>query len=425
LSKQFLIFISRDFPYGFREPYVENEILEFSQHYHKVFLMVPYAGEERRKGNTSKLPDNVMVIQFPTNRGLLSRLSDLLLVFTRLFWRELIFQQREHHIIFNRHRFRDMLGYLGSAVYFKKILTRFLKRNHIPFRKTTFYSYHLSEFTLGMVMMKRNKKIAGVFSRFLMLDDELHERFSVYQPFRRYVLQKINGVFSISNLGRDYLFDQAAGKVKPYLYVHRLGVRKEQSLNVQRKNGVLKILTISFLEKYKRISLLVEALEMAEHLEIEWHHIGDGNDQQNMKQFAFNHLFNKPNVKFRFTADSNTDQVYEIIRQDQPHVFISISQHEDVPVSILEALSFGIPVIAARVGAIAEVIQHQVNGMLLSSNPTPLELVNAISHISELDSATYCKMGQSAFQTYLDFAQAENNYGAMIYDMIQLSNRYD
>ena len=156
LSKQFLIFISRDFPYGFREPYIENEIVEFSQHYHKVFLMVPYAGEDRKKGHIRNLPENVMVIQFSTNRGFLSRLSDLLLVFTRLFWRELIFQQKEHHVIFNRQRFRDMLGYLGSGVYFKKILTRFLKRNHIPFRKTTFYSYHLCHNASRLCFIQRS-----------------------------------------------------------------------------------------------------------------------------------------------------------------------------------------------------------------------------------------------------------------------------
>jgi glycosyltransferase involved in cell wall biosynthesis len=425
LSKQFLIFVSRDFPYGFREPYVEDEINEFSQHYHKVFLMVPFLGAERRKEKIRKLPDNVVIIQVPTQRGFFSRFTDLLFLFTKLFWKELSFQRKEHHLSINRQRFRDVLGYLGSAFYFKKILTKFLKSNHIPFKKTTFYSYHLSEFTLAMLWIKRRHRVAGVYSRFILQDDELHSKFSAFQPFRRYILNKINAVFSVSNLGRDYLFDQAGPGAPPNILVHRLGVRKVQPIVTSRENGVLKILTVSFLEKHRRIALLVEALEMAEHLEIEWHHIGDGNDQQNMKQFAFNHLFNKPNVKFRFTADLNTDQVYEIIQQDRPHVFISLSQHEDIPVSILEAFSFGIPVIAANVGGIAEVLQNGVNGILLSANPTAAELVEALNFMVQMDTKGYRNFSNSALATYEQFAQVENNYGAMIYDMIQLSRRYE
>lgn len=425
MSKQFLIFVSRDFPYGFREPYVEDEVVEFSQHYHKVFLMVPYFGNERRKERTRKLPDNVVVIQFPTRRGFISRLSDLLFLFTKLFWSELSYQKKEHHLVINRQRFTDILGHLGSAFYFKKILTKFLKSNHIPFKKTTFYSYHLSEFTLAMLWIKRRHRVAGVYSRFVLLDDELHSKFSVFQPFRRYILQKINAVFSISNLGRNYLFDQVGSGAKPNILVHRLGVRKVEPLRVSRESGVLKILTVSFLDKYKRIGLLVEALEMAEHLEIEWHHIGDGNDQQNMKQFAFNHLFNKPNVKFRFTADSNTEQVYDIIQQDKPHVFLSISQHEDIPVSIYEAFSFGIPVIAANVGGISEVLKNGSNGLLLSANPTATEIVEALNFLHQLDPVSYGKFRSNALASYNEFAQVENNYGAMIYDMIQLSSRYE
>lgn len=425
LPKRFLIFVSRDFPYGFREPYIEDEVNEFALHYHKVFLMVPYEGTERRKEGYKKLPDNVVVIQFPVERTFLRRLTDLQFLFTRVFWTELIYQNKEHHIKINRHKFRDILGYLGFANYFRLLLKRFLKSNRIPFKKVTFYSYHLSEYTLGMIMLGRRYKTQGVFSRFFVLDDELHQKFSHYQPFRRFILQRIKAVFSVSGLGKQFLFDQSESNSQSNFLVHRLGVKAVEPIEVNRENGVLKILTISFLEKYKRIALLVEALEMAEHLEIDWHHVGDGNDHQNIKQYAFNHLFNKPNVKFRFTADVNSDSVYEIIRQDKPHVFVCVSQHEDIPVSILEALSFGIPVITARVGAVAEVINDRENGLLLSANPSPEELVNALSTISNLDTNSYKAMSSKARQSYLEMAQAENNYGAMIYDMVQLSNNYE
>jgi glycosyltransferase involved in cell wall biosynthesis len=106
-------------------------------------------------------------------------------------------------------------------------------------------------------------------------------------------------------------------------------------------------------------------------------------------------------------------------------VFISLSQHEDIPVSILEAFSFGIPVIAANVGGIAEVLQNGVNGILLSANPTAAELVEALNFMVQMDTKGYRNFSNSALATYEQFAQVENNYGAMIYDMIQLSRRYE
>lgn len=387
--------------------------------------MVPYLGSERRKEVAVKLPDNVVIIQFPTERNFFSRFSDLLFIFSGIFWKEIMYLKKEHHIKMNRHRIRDILGYLGTANYFKRILIKFLKSNHIPFRKSTFYSYHLSEFTLGMIFLSRRYKTQGVFSRFLLQDDELHQKFSSFQPFRRYVLQKVKAIFSVSGLGKQYLLDQLDRHSKSSFLVHRLGVKAVEPLVMHRESGVLKILTLSVLEKNKRIELLVEALEMAEHLEIEWHHVGDGNDHQNVKQYTFNHLFNKPNVKFRFTADVDSESVYDIIKQDKPHVFVSVSTHEDIPVSILEALSFGIPVIATRGGAVSEIISHGENGLLINANPDPAELVAALSQIKNLDSASFQTMSRKAHQTYLDMAQAENNYGAMIYDMVQLSNHYE
>jgi glycosyltransferase involved in cell wall biosynthesis len=45
--------------------------------------------------------------------------------------------------------------------------------------------------------------------------------------------------------------------------------------------------------------------------------------------------------------------------------YVQPSHHEGLPISLLEALAYGLPVVATRVGAIPEVIENQRHGLLL------------------------------------------------------------
>jgi L-malate glycosyltransferase len=48
-------------------------------------------------------------------------------------------------------------------------------------------------------------------------------------------------------------------------------------------------------------------------------------------------------------------------------IYINTSRHEGLPMSILEALAHGLPVIAPAVGGIGEVVRHQREGLLITS----------------------------------------------------------
>jgi glycosyltransferase involved in cell wall biosynthesis len=51
-------------------------------------------------------------------------------------------------------------------------------------------------------------------------------------------------------------------------------------------------------------------------------------------------------------------------------VYINTSVHEGIPMSILEAMANGVPVIAPRVGGIAEIIDDEIEGFLITTrNP--------------------------------------------------------
>lgn len=61
-------------------------------------------------------------------------------------------------------------------------------------------------------------------------------------------------------------------------------------------------------------------------------------------------------------------------------IFINLSSSEGIPVSIMEAISFNIPIIATNVGGMAEIINEET-GILLSQNPSNDEITSAIKLI--------------------------------------------
>ena len=59
-------------------------------------------------------------------------------------------------------------------------------------------------------------------------------------------------------------------------------------------------------------------------------------------------------------------------------MFINCSESEGIPVSIMEALSFGIPVIATNVGGTSEVVIDGYNGFLLDKDFLEIDLKQMI-----------------------------------------------
>jgi glycosyltransferase involved in cell wall biosynthesis len=93
------------------------------------------------------------------------------------------------------------------------------------------------------------------------------------------------------------------------------------------------------------------------------------------------------------------NQVQHVL--EQTDIFLLPSLSEGVPMAILEAFSFGIPVIATAVNSIPEVVQYGRNGLLIP--PGDLQaLVDAMTRLLE-DADLRHRLGQQAFQDHAAF----------------------
>jgi glycosyltransferase involved in cell wall biosynthesis len=100
--------------------------------------------------------------------------------------------------------------------------------------------------------------------------------------------------------------------------------------------------------------------------------IGRGTDFPDFKQRAVKYS-SLPHEYFEFVGPVNN--VREYLRDTD--VFTLITNYEGMPISIIEAMSVGLPVVASNVGGINELIHNNENGILVEKQNS-IEVANAL-----------------------------------------------
>jgi glycosyltransferase involved in cell wall biosynthesis len=84
-------------------------------------------------------------------------------------------------------------------------------------------------------------------------------------------------------------------------------------------------------------------------------------------------------------------------------VFVLASHHEGLPVTVMEALTLGVPVVAPAVGGLGEVVNSGENGLLVAPG-SPVALADAIAHA--IEPATRARLAAGARATGDRFSSA-------------------
>ncbi|MFA7319731.1 MAG: glycosyltransferase [Parcubacteria group bacterium] len=86
-------------------------------------------------------------------------------------------------------------------------------------------------------------------------------------------------------------------------------------------------------------------------------------------------------------------------------VFVSASKSENMPLSILEAMATGLPVVGVRALGIPEIVEHEKNGFIVSPD-SPKELAEKISELL-LDEKLRTKFSANSRERALSFGEEE------------------
>lgn len=229
-----------------------------------------------------------------------------------------------------------------------------------------------------------------------------------YLPYRSFIATHLNKIVSISQDGIDYAIKK--WKVnKECFTLSRLGVK--ETVRVVPKGNRLKMVSCSNIIPVKRVELIAKALMEITDIEIEWTHFGDG--------VLFNRLKEQikklpKNISVNLPGRVLNKEIYKAYQKIQPHLLINVSSSEGVPVSIMEAMSFGIPCIATDVGGNSEIVNNE-NGILLTSDPSLNDIQKAIKSVLNNHSKS-----EAAYQTWKEKYNAEKNYKEFAEELIKL-----
>ena len=162
---------------------------------------------------------------------------------------------------------------------------------------------------------------------------------------------------------------------------------------------VIKFLYVGQVEEYKGIFLLLNIFSKLKNYKLNI--VGSGKDLEKAKKFA-----NKNNLKnIIFYNKLNTEYLNKIYLNSDILIFPSLT-YENCPTVILEAFSFGLPVIASRIGGVPELVENDKTGWLFEPcNEKELESIIKNTKINNINIIKYnClkKAEEYNLENYLD-----------------------
>lgn len=249
--------------------------------------------------------------------------------------------------------------------------------------ETVVYTFWLFHSAHGFATMKSALPGLRVVSRAHGADLYEERHVPAYIPFRGQTMASLDAVYPDSDAGTAYLRSDWPAEAWR-IFTARLGTEDPGWRTAASADRRLRIVSCSSLTPVKRVGLLVdgivELVRQQPDIAIEWNHFGSGPLFEEVRSQA-RHL-PAGQVSWQFHGKVPVSTVMAWYRDHPVDVFVNVSASEGTPVSIMEAASFGIPVVATAVGGNLEIVD-ETNGILLASDPTPGEIAAALTIIPD------------------------------------------
>ena len=403
-----LIIVCSNFPYGYGEPFLEVELEYLVQRFNRVTIC---RTDRTDSGETYSVPEGVEVVSVFSAVGFLEKVLGLRrLLFDREVRNELRTIVNEYHSTISLGKLKTMVVSKLRALKIGKNLRMLLSKSQA--KNQYLYSYWSDDAALAISYLKQENPDLTTFSRLHGWDLYFERSSYHYLPFRKTIFNELDAVFAISENGRNYLLSHFDNIIfKGRILQSRLGIRTVDRLEeYSRTFRRFKIVSCSNLIPIKRVNLIIEALSKVDSLEIDWVHFGDGAEANVIQQMAGQILGEKENIEFHFPGRVPNWQVLKYYSEHMVDLFISLSRYDGIPVSIMEAMSFGIPALATDVGGVSEIVINGKTGFLLDQEIDPKHVGDVVQNVANMLPKDYEAMRKEARNMWGTFYSADINY---------------
>lgn len=135
------------------------------------------------------------------------------------------------------------------------------------------------------------------------------------------------------------------------------------TVQAQLADAPVKLLYVGRLAAEKGVPVLLRSLIMLKNAGYSFHLtlLGDGPERQSLEREVNQHGLQE---MVHFGGFASQETVRKTLQESD--VFVLPSFAEGVPVSLMEAMACGVPVIATNVGGVTELIEHGVSGLVVA-----------------------------------------------------------
>lgn len=410
-----LVLLANGFPYGNWEPYLETEVKYYRDfdavHICSMQLIKAHRDAVRPlpsdKFHVCPVPFASMAVYF---FGAFRALADG--NFYAELWR-LIKRRR-----FTPARLAWLLFYVSRSHHEARIIRKYLKKAGVigSGEKTVLYSYRFDYQPYAALLLKKYLPGCKVVARAHGYDLYEENHPAGYIAMRPYLLEKLDEVILIAENGLRYLAEKYPAR-RDKLSLRRLGTGDHGAAGIHMDGSSIRLVSCSTFTPVKRVELIVQALAGLDGLEVFWTHYGEGPLMPEVQKLC-RALPNNVHYELRGYVDNAV-----MLREygEKPfHLFLNVSASEGVPVSIMEALSFGAPCIATDVGGNSEIVKPGQTGVLLDADFSPEELAGHIRAFAAMPDGEYQLCRRRARDFWLENYSAEKNYADFTAHLLSL-----
>ncbi len=403
-----LILLTNITPLEKGEAFVKNEIPFLSDAFDRVLVLALQKTQGELINNN--FPENVDVFEVSHSNEKTEKLKSKIFGSLSLL-KPTEIMKNELKVIENNFKRSAFLGYFEnrSKIKFNQCLPILNSYDFSHYDEVVIYSFwFFLPCRVGIEIKNylNNKNIKTSFiSRAHGYDLYEYVNALNYLPEREFLAENADLILPCSMNGAEHL-EAIIPEYKNKIHCHYLG---SYDNGLSSYSSTFHIVTCSRSTGVKRLDKLIDALSSLknEAIEIYWTHIGDGELQEKIKALAKDKLHF---MDFEFLGQMDNNQVMDYYSSHPVNLFVNVSSSEGLPVSIMEATSFGIPVLATDVGGTHEIIKDNFNGKLISKDFTDDEFKNALLEIYNLEKADYEKLRFNARAFWAQNFDAQKNY---------------
>jgi glycosyltransferase involved in cell wall biosynthesis len=367
------------FPYGNSEAFLESELPLLAQKYDRIALVPMVSGKGIRP-----LPANVEIIDMGDLNSpalYVNRLRNIPLLLAAFVTEFLLSKRRWTYLAKGRY----FLNYLSHKKNLADLIDSKLQKQ--GFGQASCYSYWFDYWILPLCLLKREHKISYLLTRAHGGDvyEYQHIEKDYFFPFRTFQIKYIDRICPISENSLSHLQEKypvSSAKLR----LSRLGVNEARLGPLPLPESIPTIVSCSTFMHYKCVHRIPEILKNL-NCRVKWIHIGSEGDMEMEVRKAVELL--PSTVEVSFIGQLSNKEVLAFYASTPLTMFLNVSRSEGLPVSMMEAISFGIPVVGTDVGGVKEIVNSQT-GFLLERDFDSEQAAAAIkTHFQQFSEAPF------------------------------------